>query len=99
MLCQMPDPSLTGFVQHHWMRLKKNVMPEIAWSQLRRQFTPGFEAILQQGVAVVGTILIIHFSCKYQTSCISDSQISVAKLMFYQYGVSVVIHSLAPGGT
>lgn len=50
MLRQILDPSLTGFVQHRWMRLKKNVMPEIAWSQFRRRFTPGFEAILQQGV-------------------------------------------------
>ncbi|KAG9311682.1 hypothetical protein JVU11DRAFT_7919 [Chiua virens] len=50
MLRQILDPSLAGFIQHRWMRLKKNVMPEIAWSQLRRRFTPGFEAILQQGV-------------------------------------------------
>ena len=36
MLRQTLDPSLTGFVQHRWMRSNKNVMPEIAWSQLRR---------------------------------------------------------------
>jgi hypothetical protein len=27
-----------------------NVKPEAAWSQLRRQFTPGFEDILDFGV-------------------------------------------------
>ena len=29
---------------------KKNVKPEIAWSQFRRRFTPGFEKIIQEGV-------------------------------------------------
>jgi len=29
---------------------KKNVKPEITWSQVRRRFTPGFEDILEQGV-------------------------------------------------
>ncbi|KIM38531.1 hypothetical protein M413DRAFT_20009 [Hebeloma cylindrosporum] len=44
------DPSLVGSIQHRWMRQKKNVMPEIAWSQLRRRFTPGFEDKLELGV-------------------------------------------------
>ncbi|KAG1796638.1 uncharacterized protein HD556DRAFT_1431265 [Suillus plorans] len=35
---------------HRWMRTKKNVMPEIAWSQLRRRFTPGSESLLDHGV-------------------------------------------------
>lgn len=48
--CQMHDPTLVGFVQHHWMRTKKNIMPEIAWSQLRCRFTPGFETLLEEGV-------------------------------------------------
>lgn len=51
MLCQMHDLLLSGFVQHRWMRSKKNIMPEIAWSQLRRCFAPGFEALLDEGVA------------------------------------------------
>ncbi|KAI5982643.1 hypothetical protein EDD15DRAFT_2202662 [Pisolithus albus] len=50
MLRQMHDPTLGGFVQHRWMRTKKNIAPEIAWSQLRRRFSPGFEAILEEGV-------------------------------------------------
>ncbi|KAG9310537.1 hypothetical protein JVU11DRAFT_9081 [Chiua virens] len=50
MLRQMNDPLLTGFVQRRWMRSKKNIMPEIAWSQLRRRFAPGFKALLDEGV-------------------------------------------------
>ncbi|KAJ7795944.1 hypothetical protein B0H14DRAFT_2391133 [Mycena olivaceomarginata] len=37
------DPSLEGTLQHRWMNEKKNVIPEIGWSQLRRRWTPGFE--------------------------------------------------------
>ncbi|KAJ7433919.1 hypothetical protein FB451DRAFT_1195811 [Mycena latifolia] len=33
------DPSLVGTLQHHWMNEKKNVMPEIGWSQLRRRYS------------------------------------------------------------
>ncbi|CAK5274358.1 unnamed protein product [Mycena citricolor] len=44
------DPSLVGTSQHRWMREKKNVKPEITWSQMRRRFTPGFEDILDFGV-------------------------------------------------
>ncbi|KAF8169351.1 hypothetical protein BJ912DRAFT_1025640 [Pholiota molesta] len=40
MLRQLHDPRLEG----------TNVKPEIAWSQFRRRFTPGFESILQEGV-------------------------------------------------
>ncbi|KAI6035739.1 hypothetical protein EDC04DRAFT_2868837 [Pisolithus marmoratus] len=50
MLCQWHDQSLVGTLQHWWMCVKKNVMLEIAWSQLRRHFTPGFESILEHGV-------------------------------------------------
>jgi len=50
LLRQMHNPTLEGFVQHRWMRTKKNIMPEIAWSQLCRRFTPGFEALLEEGV-------------------------------------------------
>lgn len=44
------DPNLAGTLQHRWMRDKKNVMPEITWSQLRRRFTPGFEDMFELGV-------------------------------------------------
>ncbi|KAG1778331.1 hypothetical protein EV702DRAFT_1220104 [Suillus placidus] len=50
MLCQWHDPALQGTLQHRWMRNKKNVMPEITWSQMRRWFTPGFESLLDHGV-------------------------------------------------
>lgn len=50
MLRQWHDPTLHGTLQHRWMCEKKNVKPEITWSQLRRWFTPGFENILNDGV-------------------------------------------------
>ncbi|KAG1763416.1 hypothetical protein EV702DRAFT_982891 [Suillus placidus] len=50
MLRQWHDPALQGSLQHRWMRSKKNVMPEIMWSQMRHCFTPGFEALLDHGV-------------------------------------------------
>jgi len=50
LLCQMHDPTLEGFVQHRWMRAKKNIKPEIAWSQLHQRFSPGFEALLDTGM-------------------------------------------------
>ncbi|KAG1844290.1 hypothetical protein C8R48DRAFT_780346 [Suillus tomentosus] len=34
MLLQWHYPALQGTLQHHWMRNKMNVMPEIMWSQL-----------------------------------------------------------------
>ena len=50
LLRQMHDSTLEGFVQHRWMRAKKNIKPEIAWSQLHRHFSPGFEALLDTGM-------------------------------------------------
>ncbi|KAJ6461455.1 hypothetical protein C8R45DRAFT_1056028 [Mycena sanguinolenta] len=50
MLRHLHDPSPSGTLQHRWMLKKKNVMPEIGWSQLRHRFTPGFEDILDVGV-------------------------------------------------
>ncbi|EEB91688.1 hypothetical protein MPER_09919, partial [Moniliophthora perniciosa FA553] len=41
------DPSLHGTIQHRWKRETKNIPPKIAWSGLRRRFTPGFEDILE----------------------------------------------------
>ncbi|KAG2145936.1 uncharacterized protein EDB93DRAFT_1086874, partial [Suillus bovinus] len=50
LLCQWHDPALQGMLQHCWMRTKKNVMPEIMWSQLQHRFTPNFENLLDTGV-------------------------------------------------
>ena len=44
------DPNLTGTLQHRWMRQKKNVVPEIRWSQMRRRWSPGFENVLDLGL-------------------------------------------------
>ncbi|KAF8215519.1 hypothetical protein K438DRAFT_2104665 [Mycena galopus ATCC 62051] len=49
---QRLDQSLAGTRQHRWMNKKTmNIKPEASWSQMRRQFTPGFEDILDAGVA------------------------------------------------
>ncbi|KAG2138405.1 uncharacterized protein EDB93DRAFT_1106369 [Suillus bovinus] len=50
MLRQWHDPALQGTLQHHWMQNKKNIMPKITWSQMRRRFTPGFKSLLDHGV-------------------------------------------------
>jgi hypothetical protein len=44
------DPSLSETLQHRWMRKSKNIKSEINWSIFRRDFTPGFENILDHGV-------------------------------------------------
>ncbi|KAF5377829.1 hypothetical protein D9615_006831 [Tricholomella constricta] len=44
------DPGLSDTLQHRWCIDKKNIKPEALWSQLRRQFTPGFEKRLDEGL-------------------------------------------------
>ncbi|KAG1883822.1 hypothetical protein F4604DRAFT_1515040, partial [Suillus subluteus] len=44
------DPNLNGTLQHRWMWKHQNIKPEILWSVLRKDFTPGFENILEEGV-------------------------------------------------
>jgi len=44
------DSSLRGMLQHRWCFNKSNIKPEIAWSSFRRNFTPGFETILDHGL-------------------------------------------------
>ncbi|KAG2148334.1 hypothetical protein BD769DRAFT_1624766 [Suillus cothurnatus] len=58
MLHQMYDASL----YHQWMHTKKNIMPEIAWSQLRCRFTPGYELLFDKGVESVNGVLHYSFS-------------------------------------
>jgi len=43
---QSLDPQLQGTLQHRYMKEKNNIPPEIAWSNLRRNFIPGIEDIL-----------------------------------------------------
>ncbi|KAJ7265657.1 hypothetical protein C8J57DRAFT_1620708 [Mycena rebaudengoi] len=48
---QRLDPELEGTLQHWWMNKKAmNVKPEATWSMLRRQWTPGFETLLDFGI-------------------------------------------------
>ncbi|KAG2029242.1 hypothetical protein BDR03DRAFT_1018676 [Suillus americanus] len=49
-LHQWHNPALQGSLQHCWMRMKKNVMLEVTWSQMQHCFTPGFETLLNHGV-------------------------------------------------
>jgi hypothetical protein len=44
------DPSLSDTLQHRWMIKHQNILSEIKWSMFRRDWTPGFEAILDDGV-------------------------------------------------
>jgi hypothetical protein len=63
MLHQWHDPALKGTLQHCWMHSKKNVMPEIMWSQLQHHFTPGFESLWTMVFCRAGMILTILFNC------------------------------------
>jgi hypothetical protein len=47
---QRLDPMLQGTLQHRWMRKTHNIKSEANWSVFRRDFTPGFEDILDYGV-------------------------------------------------
>jgi hypothetical protein len=49
-ICHHLDPSLSSTRQHRWMRQHQNILSEIKWSVFRRDFSPGFEDILDQGV-------------------------------------------------
>ncbi|KAI6032452.1 hypothetical protein EDC04DRAFT_2922060, partial [Pisolithus marmoratus] len=65
LLWQMHDSTLEGYVQHWWMHSKKNIMPEIAWSQLRRHFPLGLSHYLIQAWMLDGMTLTICYSYKY----------------------------------
>lgn len=45
------DPNLTNTLQHRFARGHNNILSEIKWSVFRRDFAPGFEDILQDGVS------------------------------------------------
>jgi hypothetical protein len=44
------DPSLEGTLQHRFATKHNNILSEIKWSIFRRDFSPGFEDILESGV-------------------------------------------------
>ncbi|KZO89445.1 hypothetical protein CALVIDRAFT_464988, partial [Calocera viscosa TUFC12733] len=49
-LRQLLDPTLEGTLQHNWKPGHGNIKPEAKWSQVRREFSPGCEAMLDQGL-------------------------------------------------
>ncbi|KAI6006422.1 hypothetical protein EDC04DRAFT_2871708 [Pisolithus marmoratus] len=85
MLCQWHDQSLVGMLQHWWMCVKKNVMPEIAWSQLCCHFTPGFESILEHGVQQELDAYMDHVN--HTAKCRDRNKV-------LPHGVPELIHSL-----
>ena len=44
------DPSLANTLQHRFAPGHNNILSEIKWSVFRRDFSPGFEDMLEQGV-------------------------------------------------
>ncbi|KZP15177.1 hypothetical protein FIBSPDRAFT_912633 [Athelia psychrophila] len=44
------DPSLIATIQHRWMRRHQNILSEIKWLILRRDWSPGFEDVFDRGV-------------------------------------------------
>lgn len=96
MLRQWHDEVLVGTLQHRWMRLRKNIMPEIAWSQLRRRFAPGFESILEQGIALdwYDPDNSLHVYVHHHNSCI-NSNIHI----FQQSCLPLAIHTVATNRT
>jgi hypothetical protein len=44
------DPALANTLQHRFTTGHNNILSEIKWSVFRRDFSPGFEDILEQGV-------------------------------------------------
>jgi len=44
------DPTLTHTLQHRFATNHNNILSEIKWSVFRRDFSPGFEDILEAGV-------------------------------------------------
>lgn len=61
MLRHWLDPQLpTDSIQHKWKRKHSNIKPEIEWSQLRRRFSPGFEAILEAGEDIYDMLNYLH---------------------------------------
>jgi hypothetical protein len=66
MICHRLDPELNGTLQHCWMQKHQNIKPEIMWSVFRRDFTPGFENMLDEGVVKGLCILHEQHTAKYE---------------------------------
>jgi hypothetical protein len=49
-LRHLMEPSLDGTIQHRWYRKHGNIKPEIHWSVFRKDWSVGFQALLDRGV-------------------------------------------------
>ncbi|KAN0130302.1 hypothetical protein V8E53_011925, partial [Lactarius tabidus] len=49
-LRHLMEPSLDGTIQHRWFRKHGNIKPEIHWSVFRKDWSVGFQALLDRGV-------------------------------------------------
>jgi hypothetical protein len=49
-ICHRLDPSLKDTLQHCWMVKHQNILSKIKWSVFRRDWSPGFEHTLEEGV-------------------------------------------------
>ncbi|EGN95132.1 hypothetical protein SERLA73DRAFT_21814, partial [Serpula lacrymans var. lacrymans S7.3] len=50
LLQHMQDPALDKTLQHSFKGSHRNIKPETFWGQLRRQWSPGFESLIDWGV-------------------------------------------------
>jgi len=82
------DPTLVGTLQHRWMRNKTNIKSEANWSVFRRDFTPGFESVLDLGVNN-GWYDVNHALEKYVNGYCNESWIS------FTFSFSLVFRWLA----
>ncbi|KAF8835867.1 hypothetical protein BDN67DRAFT_992298 [Paxillus ammoniavirescens] len=87
MLRQVKDPSLQGF----------NIMPEIAWSQLRHRFAPGFEGLLNEGLMVFRWLFIpwLQQELDNYQSHINNTRKCHDKKKVLLHGIPKLIHTCA----
>jgi len=62
------DPTLAGTMQHRFAQGHNNILSEIKWSVFQRDFSPGFEDILEEGVQK-GWYRVDDILEKYVTYC------------------------------
>ncbi|KZO98724.1 hypothetical protein CALVIDRAFT_525741 [Calocera viscosa TUFC12733] len=61
------DLSLQGMLQHEWMRGHSNIKPEIFWSKLRKQSSPGWEILFDEGLEQ-GCPMNMDLFCDYKVA-------------------------------
>ncbi|KAG2366681.1 hypothetical protein BDR07DRAFT_1479907 [Suillus spraguei] len=85
------DPNLNGTLQHRWMRKHQNIKPEILWSVLHKDFAPGFENILEEGIVkglydIHNTLQNYIFRWNYNPPCRDKHKI-------LPHGIPAIIHA------